>query len=62
MPPYIEVWTIGNMAANNRLDCESALEIYAEARQITSDQYEIFRDGYAGVHYDYAAGLDRAYA
>jgi hypothetical protein len=62
MPCYIEVWTIGNMAATNRLDCESALEIYAEARQITSDQHEIFRDGYAGVHYDYAADLDRVYA
>jgi hypothetical protein len=62
MPTYLEIWTIGNMAASRSLDCEIALSIYADARQITSDQYEIFRDGFAGVHYDYALDLDRAYA
>lgn len=60
MVSNVEVWSIGRMAAEKGLDEEAALKHYADAREITRDQDEIFRDGFANVNRDYAEDLDRA--
>lgn len=60
MPKNIEVWTIGRMAAQHGIPVADAVERYAEVRQSTRGQDEIFRDGYANLNRDYAVSLDRA--